>query len=185
MLLHLSDSLAGHRSSGSADRPRRCQDCSHLLPRLRESAILSFNALLRQDAGGPLPSRTVKHASWRAEALVEFADDPELIVALLPLVGTNSSAAGGKRASGRPCRRSGSSWRSCCPAWSGRPSSRSPGSRTSNAGSEWPGNATGGAGCVSTLSDLANPRCSIRTRAPAHAHLADRDAAGIQSSRLV
>src|SRR5215469_15223993 len=36
-----------------------------------------------------------------------------------------------------------------CPAWSGRPNSRSPGSRTSNNASEWPATPTGSAGCVS------------------------------------
>src|SRR2546428_11533720 len=82
MLLHLSNLLAGRRPSGSAGLPRRCQDCFRFLLRLQESAVLSYYALLRQDIGGPLPSRKVKHASWRSQSMIEYA----LILVLVAVV---------------------------------------------------------------------------------------------------
>src|SRR6266853_396548 len=60
------------------------------------------------------------------------------------------------------CRKYANSWRSSCLAWSGHPSSPSPGGSTSSAESRWLSPATGHDGCVSTPI-RPNRRCSTRT----------------------
>jgi transposase len=52
------------------------------------------------------------------------------------------------------------------PAWSGRPRSRSPGSRTSNVASGLPATPTGSGGCVSILIGSSQPRALAAGAAP-------------------